>query len=114
MDRRREATIRRRAPIARTTTAGVALVIGAGAVPALGTAVSPAAADDGLAAVQRALGVKADGVMGPRTRGARRRFNPSHALPAVGLAGPRTRAALHLDGDDHAPTAATGTRRATL
>jgi len=90
----------------------VALVIGAGAVPALGTAVSPAAADDGLAAVQRALGVKADGVMGPQTRRALRRFQRRHGLPAVGLAGPRTRAALHLDGD--APQAATGSRRATL
>ena len=112
IDRRRAAAIRRRTPIARTKTAGVALVIGAGAVPALGTAVSPAAADDGLAAVQQALGVKADGVMGPQTRKALRRFQRRHGLPAVGLAGPRTRAALHLGGD--APQAATGSRRATL
>jgi cell wall-associated NlpC family hydrolase len=112
IDRRHAATIRRRTPIARTKTAGVALVIGAGAVPALGTAVSPASADDGLAAVQQALGVKADGVMGPETRKALRRFQRKHHLPAVGLAGPRTRAALGLDGD--APQAATGTRRATL
>ena len=104
--------IRRRTPIARTKTAGVALVIGAGAVPALG--VSPASADSGLAAVQQALGIKADGVMGPQTRKALRKFQRKHGLPAVGLAGPRTKKALGLDGGEDSPTAATGTRRATL
>src|SRR4051794_35301159 len=82
--------------------AGVVLAVTASAVavPAIGGTVPVAGADSGLAAVQRALGVTADGQMGPQTRRAIRRFQRSHGLPVVGVAGPRTRAALGLDGHD--------------
>src|SRR3954454_21876659 len=96
LQRRHAAPARRRPGV---PVASVALVAAAGAVavPAIGLA-APAAADTGLAAVQRALGVTADGQMGPETRAAIRRFQRRHGLPVVGVAGPRTRAALGLDG----------------
>src|SRR4051812_34878354 len=112
LERRRRAAGSSRRPVGPATGLAAAVTVTAVAVPALGGA-SPAFADNGgLAAVQRALGVKADGVMGPRTRAAIRRFQRRHHLPVVGEAGPRTRAALGLDGSEasaHAPRAATGT-----
>jgi peptidoglycan hydrolase-like protein with peptidoglycan-binding domain len=47
-------------------------------------------------AIQRALGVTADGVIGPRTRRAIKRFQRTHGLKADGIAGPATLAALGL------------------
>ena len=47
-------------------------------------------------AVQRALGVPADGVYGPQTRKAVRRFQRAHGLTVDGIAGPQTLAALGL------------------
>jgi peptidoglycan hydrolase-like protein with peptidoglycan-binding domain len=47
--------------------------------------------------VQRALGVRpADGVYGPRTRRAVRRFQRRHGLTVDGIAGPQTLAALGI------------------
>jgi hypothetical protein len=51
-----------------------------------------------VAAIQRALGVPADGVYGKRTRTAVRRFQRSHGLAVDGVAGPQTLAALGLSG----------------
>jgi hypothetical protein len=48
--------------------------------------------------IQKALGIKADGVMGPKTRRALKRFQKSHGLKADGVAGPATLAALGLAG----------------
>ena len=45
-------------------------------------------------AVQRALGVPADGVFGPQTRAAVHSFQARNGLVADGIVGPRTRAAL--------------------
>jgi lysozyme family protein len=49
-----------------------------------------------IAAVQRALGITADGVAGPQTRRAIRRFQRRHGLTVDGIAGPQTLAALGL------------------
>jgi lysozyme family protein len=52
------------------------------------------AAGTTVRAVQRALGVTADGVYGPQTRRAVRRFQRSHGLTVDGIAGSETLAAL--------------------
>jgi peptidoglycan hydrolase-like protein with peptidoglycan-binding domain len=49
-----------------------------------------------VASVQRALGIPADGVFGPQTRRAVRRFQRSHHLTVDGIVGPQTLAALGL------------------
>jgi cell wall-associated NlpC family hydrolase len=47
-----------------------------------------------VAKVQRALGVEADGIFGPKTRAAVKAFQRSHGLLVDGIVGPKTRAAL--------------------
>ena len=49
-------------------------------------------------AVQRALGIPADGIFGPQTRAAVRAFQAKHGLLADGIVGPQTRAALFGGG----------------
>jgi peptidoglycan hydrolase-like protein with peptidoglycan-binding domain len=51
-----------------------------------------------VGAVQRALGVPADGVMGPQTKAAVRAFQARKGLVVDGIVGPQTRAALGLAG----------------
>jgi hypothetical protein len=46
--------------------------------------------------VQRALGVTADGIVGPKTRRAVRRFQRAHGLTVDGIIGPQTLAALGI------------------
>lgn len=46
--------------------------------------------------IQRALGIRADGVMGPKTRRAIKRFQRRNGLKADGIAGPATLAKLGL------------------
>jgi peptidoglycan hydrolase-like protein with peptidoglycan-binding domain len=48
--------------------------------------------------IQKALGIKADGVMGPKTKRALKRFQKAHGLKADGVAGPATLQALGLSG----------------
>jgi peptidoglycan hydrolase-like protein with peptidoglycan-binding domain len=48
--------------------------------------------------IQKALGIKADGVMGPKTKRALKRFQKAHGLKADGVAGPATLEALGLAG----------------
>jgi peptidoglycan hydrolase-like protein with peptidoglycan-binding domain len=48
-----------------------------------------------VARIQRILGIKHDGVFGPRTRHAVVRFQHRHRLVVDGIVGPKTRAALH-------------------
>jgi peptidoglycan hydrolase-like protein with peptidoglycan-binding domain len=69
----------------------------AGAAMAESTSPSKAVAPGvDVAAVQRALGIPADGVIGPQTRRAIRRFQRTHGLVVDGIAGPQTLAALGL------------------
>jgi peptidoglycan DL-endopeptidase CwlO len=95
LDRRTRATRDRR--VMSPATASVAVVLGATALPA-GLGAAPALASGGLTAVQHALGVTADGAMGPQTRSAIRSFQRSHGLTVDGRVGPATRAALGLGG----------------
>ena len=51
-----------------------------------------------VASVQRKLGIPADGIFGPQTRGAVKRFQARHGLVVDGIVGPQTRAALARGG----------------
>jgi peptidoglycan hydrolase-like protein with peptidoglycan-binding domain len=50
----------------------------------------------GVAALQRALGVPADGVFGPQTERALRHYQRGHGLAVDGIAGPQSRSRLGL------------------
>jgi hypothetical protein len=52
-----------------------------------------------VAAVQQALGLTPDGVYGPQTRRAVKRFQRTHGLAADGIVGSRTAAALGLTAE---------------
>jgi peptidoglycan hydrolase-like protein with peptidoglycan-binding domain len=110
--RERRGVRARRRRLALRGRAGVTLAVVATAFAAAGAlAQEPAPPDGGasaaasgsagvpVAAVQRALGVPADGVYGKRTRAAVRRFQRRHGLAADGVAGPQTLAALGLSAD---------------
>ena len=93
---RRDRTRRggRRAVIA--AVAGLAVMTG-GAVAADSTGTSSVRqAGFDVAAVQRALGITADGVYGPQTRRAVKRFQRSKGLAVDGVVGPQTLAALGI------------------
>jgi peptidoglycan hydrolase-like protein with peptidoglycan-binding domain len=61
-----------------------------------GAAAASSVRGAGVAALQRALGIPADGIYGPQTRGAVRAFQRSHGLVVDGIAGPQTLGALGL------------------
>ena len=65
------------------------------------------AAGTTVTAVQRALGVTADGIYGRETRRAVRRFQRSHGLTVDGVTGPQTLAALGVTAQDASADAAT-------
>jgi len=69
-----------------------------GAVAADGPAASrgQVASTSGTVALQRALGVSADGVIGPVTRRAIRNYQRNHGLAVDGIAGPATLASLGI------------------
>jgi len=84
-------------------------VLGAAFAVAAGALAEPAAASGSggagattakrgahVVALQRALGIPADGVFGRQTRRAVRRFQRAHGLVVDGIAGPQTRRALGL------------------
>jgi peptidoglycan hydrolase-like protein with peptidoglycan-binding domain len=85
-----------------------------GARAGAGQGAAVRAAGSTVAALQAALGIPADGLYGPQTRRAVRRFQRAHGLTVDGIAGPQTLAALGIGGhrvaavETKAPVAAAG------
>jgi Transglycosylase-like domain/Putative peptidoglycan binding domain len=79
---------------------GASLALAGGAMAQSGGTVGAAAKSSvrgsGVVALQRALGVPADGIYGPQTRAAVRAFQRAHGLVVDGIAGPQTLGALGL------------------
>ena len=100
--RRLEAGRRLRRLRGRRSLAAMALVsltfaaAGASASPDRQAAKIVRSSGSSVTAVQRALGIPADGIYGPQTRKAVRRFQRAHGLAVDGIAGPQTLAALGL------------------
>ena len=92
--RRRRLSRGRRSMLA--ATAGVLLVCG-GAVAQRSVSIGAGLSTDTIAAAQRALGVAADGVVGPRTRAATKRFQRRQGLMVDGVIGPQTLQALCIE-----------------
>ena len=91
-------------------TAALAVIVGVLAFTA-GVAVAEAKPSKAtVVAVQKKLGVPADGVAGPQTRRAVRRFQRRHGLTVDGVIGPETLRALGI----RARQAAAGDREALL
>ena len=77
-------------------TAGLLLASGGAVAAQQQTGKRAGLSGDTITAVQRALGVGADGVVGPQTRGAVKRFQRKNGLMVDGVIGPQTLAALGL------------------
>jgi len=117
---RRTARARRRR-LALRGRAGVTLAVATMAVAAAGAVAQDSpnttraaratrtASGGSVAAIQKALGIPADGVYGPQTRAAVRRFQRRKGLAVDGIAGPATLAALGVGGqsDDTSDTSGT-------
>src|SRR5215207_4268380 len=61
-----------------------------------GAAAQSSVRGSGVAALQRALGIPADGIYGPQTRRAVRAYQRAHGLVVDGIAGPQTLGSLGL------------------
>jgi lysozyme family protein len=78
---------------------GVSLALAGGAMAHSGgggAAAQSSVRGSGVVALQRALGIPADGIYGPQTRRAVRAFQRAHGLVVDGIAGPQTLGALGL------------------
>jgi hypothetical protein len=76
--------------------AGV-LLVSAGAVAQQGVYPGGGLSKETIAAAQKALGVASDGVVGPVTRRATKRFQRKNGLSADGVIGPQTLEALGIE-----------------
>ena len=96
-------------PSPRGLTLAALLAVAGGPVAGLAAALThPPAADarphkpktrsrgKGVKALQRALGIPVDGVLGPQTERALRRYQRRHGMTVDGIAGPQTRSRLGL------------------
>jgi Transglycosylase-like domain/Putative peptidoglycan binding domain len=107
----RRATRARRRRLALRGRAGITLAVALSAIAAGGALAQDAAtplapgvqSTDSVRALQKKLGVKADGVYGPKTRAAVKRFQRANGLAVDGVAGPQTLAALGLASGDESP-----------
>ena len=89
----------------RRVVAAVAVIALMGAVPAAAEA-KPSRAT--VIAVQKKLGIPADGVAGPQTRRAVKRFQRRRGLTVDGVIGPQTLRALGISERSARPRAAAG------
>ena len=80
--------------VALALTCGIAM--GVPAVAGAEVKASAASKRSDIRALQRKVGVAADGVFGPMTERALKRWQRRHGLVADGIAGPQTRAAMGL------------------
>jgi len=97
----RKTRSRERCRRAGALVAAASLTFAAGGALAHDRASSSAAvagAGSSVSALQSALGISADGVYGPQTRAAVRRYQRAHGLAVDGIAGPITLASLGLAG----------------
>ena len=115
--RRAAAALRRRRVF---RSRGSAIVAMAGLLLASGGAVGAqhgggqraGVSENAITAVQRALGVAADGVVGPQTRRAVKRFQRKNRLMVDGVIGPQTLGALGISTKRTAAARASGTAAA--
>ncbi|HEY7619102.1 MAG TPA: transglycosylase family protein [Solirubrobacteraceae bacterium] len=108
--RRRRRVLRGRAGV---VLAVALFTVAAGGAFAQNAATPGARSPATVRALQQALGVSADGIIGPRTRAAVKRFQRAHGLTADGVAGAQTLAALGL-GSQPAAAAASASPDDTL
>lgn len=92
---RRRRSLRSRGSLLLATA--VVLAASAGAIAQQGVSAGGAMSTETIAAAQQALGVSADGVVGPRTRAATKRFQRRNGLAADGVIGPQTLKALGIE-----------------
>ena len=114
--KRRAAALRKRRTV-RSYRSTVVVLISFAIMASLAAAAnhgkSAAPQGDPVRAAQAALGVTADGVVGPITRRAVRTFQRAHGLVADGIIGSQTLAALGLKGVAAPGTAVTATKAST-
>jgi hypothetical protein len=93
---RRLRRLRGRRSLAAVALASLTLAAGAAAAGQSSGAKVVRSSGSTVTALQRALGIPADGIYGPQTRRAVRRFQRAHGLTVDGIAGPQTLRALGL------------------
>jgi|GEM_PF-453859 len=92
---RRRRLLRSRRSVLMATVS--ALVVCGGAVAQQAVTPGGGLSAETIVAAQKALGVTADGVAGPRTRAATKRFQRKNGLTADGVIGPQTLKALGVE-----------------
>jgi cell wall-associated NlpC family hydrolase len=110
--RRRRAQSRSRVTNVQVSAALLATTVAVPAVPAAAQELERGTTGDEVRAVQRALGITADGDFGPNTRRAVLDFQARSGLVVDGIVGPATKRALGLAGAPAPATARGGSSNA--